>query len=178
MTDKQIYQDKNNNVVFVGFDEESQAKFACVRGTLSDKSFRGDCKGSDKQYSFSIDGTNKTKLYIFESPIDLLSHATLANKVVKNERAWTVHNRLSLAGTTDVALEHYLTAHPDIKELVFCLDNDEAGIKATAEHKEKYQAKGYIVTNFPPHKKDYNEDLTAYIKNAPHPYKQQINRSL
>lgn len=166
MHEKKIYQDNNNNVIFVGYDEHDKAKFACRRGTLSDKSFRGDCSGSDKKYSFNIKGTNKEKLYVFESPIDLLSHATLVNKAVKNNNAWLVHNRLSLAGTTDVALEHYVKLNTNIKELIFCLDNDEAGQKATAEHMKKYNEKGYKVSAITPKNKDLNEDLIEHMKKS------------
>lgn len=170
MNEKKIYQDKNNNVIFVGFDEQNKAKFACRRGTLSkefsEKSFRGDCSGSDKKYSFNTEGKNKEKLYVLESPIDLLSHATLVNKALNNTNAWLVHNRLSLAGTTDVALEHYLKRNTNIKELIFCLDNDEAGQKATAEHMKKYKDKGYKVSTIVPKNKDLNEDLIEHIKKS------------
>ena len=41
-----LYEDKKGNVVFVGFDEESrEPRFASLRGTWGDCSFRGDCKG-------------------------------------------------------------------------------------------------------------------------------------
>ena len=40
---KQLYQDKKGNCVFVGYDEQGTARFASVRGTLTDKKYRGDC---------------------------------------------------------------------------------------------------------------------------------------
>lgn len=163
MHERRLYQDSKNNAVFVGVDAQGSAKFASVRGTLTDKSYRGDCEGSDKHYSFSLDGKYKAKLFVFEAPIDLLSHATLANKIIGREDAWTAHSRLSLGGVTDVALETYLASHHDVKELVFCLDNDKAGREASAALGAKYVAKGYAVKDIPPKDKDYNEDLLDYI---------------
>lgn len=167
--DKLIYQDERNNVVFVGYDEQHQARFGCVRGTNTEKTYRGDCDGSDKRYSFSVEGTNPTKLFVFEAPIDLLSHATLTNMVVGKENAWTVHSRLSLAGVSDVALEQYLKTHPQINELRFFLDNDAAGRKASDELCVKYEALGYKVTNGCPKYKDVNEDLIAHVTKKPPP---------
>lgn len=162
--ENKIYQDIKGNVVFVGFDEKNNAAYASIRGTLSDVQYRGDIKGSRKEYSFSLNGLKKDKLYVFEAPIDLLSHATLANIIINNSNAWKVHNRLSLAGTTDVALDQYLKNHPDVKELIFCLDNDLGGKEATANHIKKYAAQGYICSDNKPTAKDFNEELKSYIK--------------
>lgn len=169
ISDKMIYQDIHNNVVFVGYNEQNKAAFACVRGTNTSKPFKGDCDGSDKKYAFSIEGTNKSKLYIFEAPIDLLSHATLTNKFIKNEKAWTVHSRLCLAGTSDVALKQYLKTHPDIKELHFFLDNDAAGRSAAEKHCKKYSEKGFVTFNHCPKYNDVNEELVAFITHKPPP---------
>ncbi|GHU51880.1 hypothetical protein AGMMS49975_06580 [Clostridia bacterium] len=155
-----LYQDKKGNAVFVGFDENNEAKFACVRGTSTDKRFRGDCAGSDKRYAFTLNGTNSEKLYVFESPIDALSHATLANIKSGDKDAWKEHSRLTLDGTSAVALEHYLSKNPQVKELVFCLDNDEAGRTALANFKEMY-GDNYKLTrmSFPETCKDVNDFL-------------------
>lgn len=163
--EKKLYQDNKGNCVFVGFDESNNARYAAIRGTLSQIQYRGEIDGSDKKYSFSIEGKNKSKLYIFESPIDLLSHATLTNIAIGNKNAWTVHNRLSLGGLADVALENYLSTHPDIKELNFCLDNDEKGIEKSKEFKILYQERGYTVNICLPNKKDYNEELINFSQN-------------
>lgn len=167
MTEKKIYQDDHNNVVFVGYNEDKKAAFACVRGTNTKVQYRGDCDGSDKRYAFSMEGKGSSgKLYVFEAPIDLLSHATMANKITGKEYAWTAHSRLSLAGTSDVALEHYLSLHPEIKEIHFVLDNDKAGREAVAKYKPKYEEKGYKVVDHVLKNKDMNKELEAYINAA------------
>ena len=167
ISDKKIFQDDHNNVVFVGYNEEKKAAFACVRGTNTKVQYRGDCDGSDKRYAFSMEGKGSSgKLYVFEAPIDLLSHATMANKITGKEDAWTAHSRISLAGTSDVALEHYLSSHPEVKEIHFVLDNDKAGREAVAKYKPKYEEKGYKVVDHVLKNKDMNDELKAYINAA------------
>jgi len=158
--EKKIYQDKKGNVVFVGFNEKNEPSFASVRGT-TEKVYRGDCEGSDKRYSFNTLGTNKSKLFVFEAPIDALSHATLTNKFIGNDNAWKVHSRIALSGVTDIALEHYLENNPEIKTLYFCLDNDSPGRNTSEELVKKYSEKGYecIGSSPPSEYKDYNEYL-------------------
>lgn len=174
IADKKIYQDERNNVVFVGFNEKNEAAFACVRGTNTQIQYRGDCEGSDKRYAFSIDGTNSHgKLYVFEAPIDLLSHATMANKVTNNPNAWAAHSRISLAGTSDFALEHYLKSHPEVREIHFVLDNDKAGREAAAKYVPKYEKLGFKVVDHVLKTKDMNQELEAYI-NKPPPVKNKV----
>lgn len=179
MHDKKIYQDSHNNVVFVEFNEANKPAFACRRGTFTDNRnppFRGDCTNSDKNYGFTLEGRKKSKVFVFESPIDLLSHATLANLATGNSEAWKLHNRVALSGKSDNALEHYLKKHPDIKEIAICLDNDIDGKdnngnpcnhgQVTAKKIiEKYSKLGYNMINMPPSQgKDYNENLKIIQK--------------
>ena len=65
---EKLYEDKRNNVVFGGFDEQGKARFASLRGTHGD--FRMDCAGSDKRYGFNMAAYMPSeRLYIFESPM-------------------------------------------------------------------------------------------------------------
>ena len=151
-----IYEDRRGNVVFVGFDEQGAARFASLRGT-GGKPFRMDCAGSDKRYGVHMGAVPSGLLYIFESPIDAMSHATLAGE-------WRRDNRLSLAGTSDAALPGYLKAHPHVRELVLCLDNDPPGREAAAVIARKHAALGFTTRIEPPQGKDYNADLLENIK--------------
>jgi hypothetical protein len=99
------------------------------------------------------------RLYIFESPIDAMSHASLVNYESGDTDAWRSHNRLSLSGISDAALSKYLEMYPHIKELVFYLDNDPAGRDAAVAMKRMYADKGYFSRMELPAKKDVNEDL-------------------
>lgn len=165
MHEKKIYQDDHGNIVFVGYNEKNEACCGSIRGTLSDVRYRREVAGSDKRYGFRMNGSEETKdtIYVFESPIDAMSHATIANLVLGDNNAWKKHSRLSLGGVADNALEHFLGQNPDVKNIIFCLDNDEAGKSSTEKYKEKYIAKGYVVRSRPSKQKDYNEDLVQLV---------------
>ena len=164
IADNRIYQDKDNNVVFVGYDEQNDIRYASVRGTLTDVQYRRDCSGSDKRYCFSMPGKLADKIYVFESPIDAMSHATLINKIVGRDYAWKVHTRITLGGTSDVALKHYLSMHPGVKEINVCLDNDFAGRFESDRIKVAYEAIGYKVIQRFSKLKDFNEDLCENMR--------------
>ena len=155
-----LYEDKRGNVVFVGYDGQGKARFACLRGTSYD--FRMDCAGSDKRYGFTMASPLSDQLYVFESPIDAMSHASMENAFIGDTNAWTSRNRLSLAGTSDTAIPFFLNQHKAIKELVFCLDNDSPGRVAANLMERVYADKGYYTRVELPMGKDYNEDLTAF----------------
>lgn len=170
-----IYQDVKNNCVFVGKDNQGEIKYVSMRGTCTLPNvtpFKGECRGSDKSYSFRIDGQpNSDKIYVFEAPIDALSHASLA--IIKAElkhvdtNSWMEHTRLSLGGVSDRALDRYLSDNPQIKHIVLCLDNDMAGLDAAEKHIKKYTEKGYNVSSYPIPEgagKDYNEYLVNYTQ--------------
>jgi hypothetical protein len=157
-----LYEDRRGNVVFVGHDENGKARFASLRGTYGDCSFRGDCAGSDKRYGFNMAFSPTDQLYIYESPIDAMSHASMDNAFRGDGDAWTRCNRLSLAGTSDAALPFFLNRHKTVKELVFCLDNDRTGQEASRALSRKYAEKGFCVRIEPPYRKDFNVDLQAF----------------
>ncbi|MCL2703069.1 MAG: DUF3991 domain-containing protein [Defluviitaleaceae bacterium] len=156
-----IYQDERGNVVFVGHDEQGKARFASLRGTSG--SFRIDCTGSDKRYGFNMVASSPSEwLYFFESAIDAMSHASLANAETSDKTAWLRHSRLSLSGTADTAIPFFLQQHKAVKGLVFCLDNDAAGHNAATTMVLKYSDKGYQTRIKSPRGKDFNEDLLAF----------------
>ncbi len=79
-----IYEDINNNVVFIGADYSSIIRYAGIRGTKGVRYLK-DAYGSDKNYSFKINAVeNSDTVHIFESAIDLLSFATLLKMNNKN----------------------------------------------------------------------------------------------
>jgi hypothetical protein len=159
-----LYEDLRGNVVFVGHDENGRARFASLRGTYGDCAFRMDCAGSDKRYGFNMAaGSPSERLYVFESPIDAMSHASLENAATGDAGAWKRHSRLSLAGTSDAALPFFLNQHKSVRELVLCLDNDAPGREAASTLARKYAEKGYTARIELPTAKDFNEDLQACV---------------
>lgn len=164
--EKLIYESKDtHNVIFLGKDKEGNIKHAAMRGTLSDKSYKGDCTGSDKRYCFNLSGRSDT-LFVFESAIDSLSHATIT-KMKKGD--YREDHRISSGGVSSIALFQYLEDNPGIKNVVLCLDNDAAGEKAKIRIAKELLEKGYEVSeDFPPSGKDWNEflkKLTNRVKN-------------
>ena len=164
MKSEQIYQDNKGNCVFVGYDEKGKAKFGSVRTTLTDKKYRGDCKYSDKRYSFCQLGTDITRIYVFEAPIDLLSHCTLADRTYGTGK-YKEQTRLALCGSSDVALKAFLERHPEVTTINLRLDNDEAGRAAVSKYIAKYEALGYKVNAVFSKNKDVNEDLLRKEQN-------------
>lgn len=150
IADGLIYEDsKHHNVVFVGTDANGIPRYAHCRRT-ADK-FRMDVTGSDKSYGFCYRGKG-TELYVFEAPIDLLSHIALFTA------GWEEHSYLSLGGVSPKALERFLSEHKDIESVFIATDNDEAGNHA-AEKLAELIPQDISVYRFLPHAKDWNEEL-------------------
>lgn len=156
-----IYEEKHyHNVVFVGYDELGNAKYAGCRATNESK-FKADATGSDKMYSFRLESEEKTnKLFIFEGAIDLLSYATLFKLYGQKYEDKTL---IALAGVYQpsskiedskipIAIQNYLQKHPEITQNYLCLDNDEAGRNATKALQTALPKK-YEIYDRPPKKR-------------------------
>ena len=158
--------------------QKNEAKFAESKVTNTFyKRKPKNVSGSQKEYSFNLTyltpESNKDTVYVFEAPVDLLSHATMyvISEKKRAERlgqkpdydVWKKQNRLSLSGTSDVALQSYLQRYPEIKNIVLCLDNDEAGRNGIAKVNQKYADRYSITVHVPKLGKDYNETLVRYL---------------
>lgn len=98
------------NCVFVGFDPQGVARFACVREAGKGR-FRRDVELSEKGYGFCLPASEpeNPRVAVFEAPIDVLSHATLTEK--EKGRGWCDRHRLALAGDSLIALRQFLADH-------------------------------------------------------------------
>ena len=136
-----IYEDaKYHNAVFVGFDKDGNPRHAHKKSTaINADSFRGNQTGSDAAFSFHHIRTNDT-VYVFEAPIDMLSFITL------NQMNWQQYSYISLCSVADHALTQTLTDYTDLKNIVLCLDNDEAGQTATKRISDKLTEQEYSVS--------------------------------
>lgn len=168
---KQLYEDINHNCVFVGYDKNGKAAYANIRGTLTDKGYKGEAKGSDKQVGFYIKN-GSSSLFVTEAAIDALSIATMLKLYGKDYKKF---DYLSLGGTSSNALIYNLNHNPKLNCIYLALDNDSAGqkgrqgiIKALSE--AGYQGK---VIDKPPVCKDYNDDLRVFLSKS-----REIERSL
>lgn len=167
-----IYEEKHyHNVVFVGYDETGNAKYAGCRATNKSK-FKSDATGSNKMYSFKLESNQKTnEIFVFEGAIDALSYATLFKLYGQN---WEDKTMISLAGVyqpakvlkeskVPIAIEHYLKTHSEVTKIYLCLDNDEAGRNATKALKTVISEKYEIIDRPPKSGKDYNEYLCKLV---------------
>jgi hypothetical protein len=173
MNEKKIYQEaKHGNCVFVGYDTDNNPKYCAMRSSSEKSSFKMDAINSDKSYPFYYEGKSDLAI-VSESPIDLMSHATISKIHGKD---WKKDHRISLGCTWDGALEQYLKDHPEIKKIVFALDNDfnardkdgkrapNYGRMAAVKYCGKYGEKGYHCAIHRPHLKDFNQDLVEMRK--------------
>lgn len=156
---------KYHNALFIGYDLQGNPRYGSVRGTHG--AYKGELTGSDKHYSFSINGTGET-VHLFESAIVLLSYATLE---LYGNRDWRMDYLLSLAGVfktkrkdvVPIALEQFLINHPHINTLRLHLDNDEVG-RGAASCIMTGLYEGYQVFDEPPEcGKDINDQLKMRV---------------
>lgn len=137
---KLIYEEKDTkNVVFLGYDNDGNIKYAGCRSTNNLRIMR-DVKGSSKEFSFRLlSNIENDTLHIFESSIDLLSYATMLKIKGYN---YQNNNLLALAGVyqpsknieqskVPIAVQNFLENNPKIKNIVLHFDNDIAGRNAT-----------------------------------------------
>lgn len=155
-----------HNVVFIGYDENKEPKYATYRATNQSR-IMGDCTGSKKQYSFRLTAENTGEVHLFECAIDLLSYATLLKLVGKD---WRQFNLVSLAGVyspkqkiedskVPITLSRLLEKDKAIRRIVLHLDNDVAGRKAT-KALQTILPKEYEVVDEPP---AYGKDVNDFL---------------
>lgn len=173
MREHKIYENDKHSCVFVGYDKNGQEGYASIRSTYTmGNSYRGEVKNSDKRHCFTLNGKSDS-VYVFEAPIDAMSHATLT-KIGGWD--WQDDWRIALGGVSDLGLEQFLKQHPEIKNIHFATDNDEQGKKVLENvyntdgtikkvgYMQKYKDKGYEVFREEPTHKDFNEDLCAFME--------------
>lgn len=153
-----IYEDSQyHNAVFVGFDEAGVARHAHKRSTNTQgRQFKINVEGCNARYSFHWTGSSD-KIYVFEAPIDMLSFISM-------KPDWQQHSYVGLCGLSEHALIQQLEEHPQLSDIVLCMDNDEAGIAARNRIKHILQERGYTkVSSLLPSSKDWNEDIQRGI---------------
>lgn len=148
-----IYEDaKYHNVVFLGKDENDVVRHVHKRGSGTESTYKGNQSGSEPEYSFHHIGTSG-RLYAFEAPIDMLSYISM------HKENWQQHSYVALCSVADRAIFYTLKQHPQINEVVLCLDSDEPGQAATRRIAEKLFTNGYHYEIEIPQGKDWNDDL-------------------
>lgn len=159
-----IYEDAwHHNAVFVGHDGAGTARYAMLRSTVSNSSFKIEQAGSNKAFGFCMKGSGST-LYVCEAAIDALSVATLRKL---GGRDWRKDSYLALGGVTasaeklPPALERMLQGS-SFKRVVLSLDNDEPGQRAARNIftlLRKQYPEQIDVRTCVPQAKDFNDQL-------------------
>ena len=145
---KHIYQeDKTGNAVFVGYNKNKAAS-AALRGVGKDR-FVKTQDNSDFSYPYRV-GNGEESIYVFESPIDLLSYLSMYEK---DEKA----TYISLYGVSTKAVDVFLEENPRCNTIIICTDNDGKG--ENVYNRLKKQDLKQIVLRERPIYKDFNEDL-------------------
>ena len=97
------------------------------------------------------------------------------------EKEWQRHNYIVLGGVVDWALLRFLLEHPQITQMVLCLDNDDIGQKADGRLKDTLERiknglnadgldvslqenikRNYEVSILKSKLKDWNEDIKHF----------------
>ena len=148
-----IYESADyHNAVFVGYDMDGVPRHAHKRGTGSVSTYKGNADGSMPEYSFHWHGTSD-KMFLFEAPIDMLSFISM------NKESWRSHSYAASCSVSDRVLFQCLKDNPNIQKVYLCLDNDEAGQKASKRISDKLFTQGIPHEILIPTRKDWNENL-------------------
>lgn len=151
---KTLYEGvKYHNCVFVGLDEDGVPRHCHIRSTSGN--YKRTEAGSQAEYSFHYDGESEW-LFVFEAPIDMLAFITLHRK------DWQKNSYVALCSVSERALLHRLNVNPNLRKVVLCLDNDNAGISACERIKGILENKCYSdVRILRSVNKDWDEDVKA-----------------
>lgn len=157
-----LYEDlKYHNCNFAGKDNNGQ--IVHIHAVSTHKSlydYKGIVSGSNTSFPFNLIGKSN-QVFVFESPIDLLSYLTL------NPDNFKVHSYLALCGLSIKPIKAILELYQHLDTVNLCLDNDIAGESAKAKFKEELIIDNKIsVKIINPKFKDFNEDL-KFINHQP-----------
>lgn len=151
--------DSNRLDIYNDLDSELVNLFSCIKERSNVlmrelKFLPINIEGSESIHSFHKNGTDKS-LYVFEAPIDLLSHITLY------PYGWLEHSYVACCGTSIQPVLERLRQNPKLDTVYLCLDNDDAGNDACDRMRDALEDMGLDVERLTPRRKDWNDDLCA-----------------
>lgn len=165
---KLIFEEcEHHNIVFLGKDKKGVIRYAGLKGTSSDKPFKGELRGSNKIFCFRHIG-NSNVLFVFEAFVDLLSYITLYHLNLP----WHTYNYLATSGLDWETIKRFLRDYPHINSVVLCYDNDYNSSDGINHGQQfAYMVQDYLINNYDvridnPYLKDWNEILVkGSVKN-------------
>ena len=150
---RMIYESaKHHNVVFVGYDMNSNPRHAHKHSTAKEGTYKCNVSGSQPEFSFHWVGPSD-RLYLFEAPIDLLSYVCL------HPENWQRHSYAAACSVSDRVVFQMLQDNPAIRHVLLCFDSDQPGQAAAQRISDRLFLHGIKSEILVPTHKDWNEDL-------------------
>ena len=156
INNKTVEIDYRNNIHFNIQDKNGEKDGYDYIGTYGEIKYRGNT--SEKKSGFNLRNNlvdSPKELYIFESPIDLISFLEMNREKLAKEHGTLSYRVLSLSGLRKDILSNYIDEN--IKKLNICVDNDEAGNRFCQEIEKEYET--LKINRIVPKSKDWNDDL-------------------
>lgn len=154
-----LYQDYKGNCVFVCYDELGNPSGAILRGSRTDKVFKGWAVNSNAEYGWLIKPEKQSgTVFVTESPIDALSYFAYYPSIRMREFYY-----LALGGLNIGAIEKFLSNHEEVKRIVLGIDTDEAAQKRFESIRDRFSSEYEIVDSRPKEGKDWNEALLKRV---------------
>ncbi|WP_332698459.1 toprim domain-containing protein [Halalkalibacter lacteus] len=164
-----LVQDKKDNVVFKWKNAQGEVIGADRQGTKTIDTKRGTFKqvmsNSKKDGGFTIDvGKKPDKVAVFESPIDLLSYWSVKKEQVQNTRL------VSMSGlkmnTVYRAVKDLEEKGHSVKQIISCVDNDEAGREFHEKLRKSLKREDTLVDHRPKNTKDWNDECKDSLSSS------------
>lgn len=150
-----IKEDDRRNIIFKTFQENDPNKELIAlskKGTRSNQNYTYISPNSENVgFRFPVSEKPKT-LYIYEAPIDLMSHYEMNKEKLQKEEALLV----AMCGLKPNCVLKNLSEY-DVEKIVLCVDNDRGGHEFTENLKQAINE--VPVEVLLPEKKDWNEDI-------------------
>jgi 5S rRNA maturation endonuclease (ribonuclease M5) len=162
-----IAQDKRNNIVFKWREQGGKGKIvgADRQGTIKMDRGRGSFKQvlphAKKDTGFTVDVGKPTKMYVFESPVDLLSYWSLQKEKLQDARLVSMNGLKSRT-----ILQSFIDARKEglnIQKVVLSVDNDKAGKKFIQKMHLLLEDR-MLQLNLPLRGKDWNDELKKSVQ--------------
>ena len=135
-----------HNVVYIGHDPQGNIKSARYQSIYNDN-IRGMVHGSEYNYGFGTECADSDELHVFETPLELLSYATLMKM---KAYAWAGRNMVSLNGVHQSrvtgetvmpgVLKQYLLDHMGVKAICLHFRESERGRAIAEDIKRQLEA--------------------------------------
>lgn len=151
-----------HNVAFAGLNDDGVIKALSLRGCTEGSHFKAEVPGSDKRFPFVMPGQNgSSSLCVFESAIDAMSHATIEKLTGLD---WSKKHRVAMSGNNTIApIMSQLIKIPEIRKIVFCLDNDKAGHDQFESYRTALIAEGFPAEDIRFHPAPFGKDWNEYL---------------